>query len=543
MTDKAKNCWEYMKCGRQPGGNKADEQGICPAAQDKSFNGINRGKNAGRICWALAGTFCGERVQGSFAEKRKSCMTCDFYQQVQQEEGKNNSHTKFLRFLHQDATRDFFQNMAYRYIKAGERFVIQGEMEDRAYIIQQGSCLVIVEKDGELHPVDHYGKGDIVGGLGILTGEPRRAHVEAETDMEVWVLDRRHFENITEKNPDLLNFLTEVIANRFDSKRPTAYRTIGKYVATDIIGRGGFSIVYKGVHEGLKMPVAIKMMRHDMAMNPVFLNNFHNEARTIASLNHPNIIRVYDIEERYRTVFIIMEHSEGEGLNLLIKRLKKIPCPLAVDYLMQICAGLGYAHENGIIHRDINPTNIFIQPGDQVKILDFGLACQTGSEAVDFFGNLSYMAPEQVEGKAVDQRTDLYSVGILAYEMVTGTKPFPGNDPKLLEEMHLTQDIPDPAQVATDIPELLRSFILKACRRNPGQRYPNMTEASKALLPLSKIYGLHPKLLPVEKPMMTTLVLTYHEEQQLALSRLVEGFDGKARELGIDLKIAEFKEL
>ena len=247
MTAEILNCWEYMKCGRQPGGKKAVERGACPAAKDASFNGINRGKNAGRICWALAGTFCGGMIQGTFADKRESCTTCHFYQMVQREEGKDNVHTKFLRFVHQDATRDFFKIMAYRHIKAGERFVTQGAMEDYAYIIEKGSCLVIVEKDGKLHPVDHYGIGDIVGGLGILTGEPRRAHVEAETDMEVWVLDRHDFEDISEKDPELLNFLTEVIANRFDSKRPTAYRTIGKYIATDIIGRGdsaSFTRVY-----------------------------------------------------------------------------------------------------------------------------------------------------------------------------------------------------------------------------------------------------------------------------------------------------------
>ena len=164
-------------------------------------------------------------------------------------------------------------------------------VEDTAYIIQRGSCLVIVEKDGELHPVDHYGEGDIIGGLGILTGEPRRAHVEAETDMDLWVMTKDQFDEIAEKDPDLLDFITELVADRLDSRRPTAYRTIGKYVATDIIGRGAFSIVYKGMHTGLNMPVVIKMMRHDMALYPDFLDSFHNEAKTIAGLSHDHIVK------------------------------------------------------------------------------------------------------------------------------------------------------------------------------------------------------------------------------------------------------------
>jgi hypothetical protein len=184
---------------------------------------------------------------------------------VQDEEGLANRQTKFLQFLAQENHSPFFDKMTYRHVKSGERFVVQDAVEDTAYIIQRGSCLVVVEKDGELHPVNHYGEGDIIGGLGILTGEPRRAHVEAETDMDLWVMTKGQFDKMTEKDPALLDFITELVADRLDSRRPTAYRTIGKYVATDIIGRGAFSIVYEGIHKSLNMPVVIKMMRHDMA--------------------------------------------------------------------------------------------------------------------------------------------------------------------------------------------------------------------------------------------------------------------------------------
>ena len=119
----------------------------------------------------------------------------------------------------------------------------QGAVEEMAYIIERGSCLVIVEKDEVLFPVDHYGEGDIVGGLGILTGEPRRAHIEAETEMDLWIMTRDQFDEFVEKDPALLEFITEIVADRFDSRRPTAYRAVGKYVTTDIIGRGAFSIV------------------------------------------------------------------------------------------------------------------------------------------------------------------------------------------------------------------------------------------------------------------------------------------------------------
>ena len=179
MVDKKINCWEFKKCERQPGGKKAEELGVCPAAADSSFNGINNGQNAGRICWAVAGTCCGGKVQGTFAEKRRSCVTCDFYQHVQEKEETSVENLKLLRFFSEDRTGKLLLDMTKcRFVKAGERIVTQGEITDKAYIIQRGSCMVIVEKDGQSHPVDHRTSADIIGATPILTGEPQMAHVD-----------------------------------------------------------------------------------------------------------------------------------------------------------------------------------------------------------------------------------------------------------------------------------------------------------------------------------------------------------------------------
>lgn len=542
-TRKKLNCWEFNECGREPGGESADELGLCPAASDASFNGINCGKNGGRLCWAVAGTFCEGEVQGTFAEKRQSCTECDFFKLVRSEEGSPDSHTKFLRFVSQEGRSPIFSHMGYKHVKAGERFIVQGQVENTAYIIQRGSCLVIVEKDGELHPVDHYGEGDIVGGLGILSEEPRLAHVEAETDMELWVLKKEQFDQVSEKDPALLNFLTELVASRFDSRRPTGYRAIGKYLTTDIIGRGGHSIVYRGLHAGLNMPVAIKMMRHNLAMDPDFLRSFREEAKIIASLDHENIVRVYDIEERYATVFIVMELVEGESLSELIKRLKVLPPQLAVDVLVQVCSGLDYAHHRGIIHRDMSADNIFLLPGDRVKILDFGLACPIGTEDMNFSGTVGYMAPEQIEGNAVDQRTDIYALGITAYEMLTGVRPFPEDDLPALVDKHLTQDIPDPGEIVPDLPEELRTFVLKSCRCDPDQRYQDVSQAMRDIRPLVKAFGLANKHRPLERRKMTNLLLIYGDHHQLEVNRLMEEFGLKVQELGALLKISDFQDI
>ncbi len=539
---KRQNCWEYMKCGRQPGGDNAADLGVCPAADDSSYDGINCGKNAGRFCWAVAGTFCGGNVQGTFADKRESCLSCGFFNKVRAEEGTANLRTKFLRFISKDADGPVFKSMRYQHIPAGKRFITQGQDGDAAYIIQRGSCQLIVEKDDEMHPVGHRGEGDIVGVMAILTGEPRSAHVEAETDMEVWVLNRDQFEHISKEQPGLLSFLTELVADRFDSRRPIADRTIGKYVATDIIGRGGFSIIYKGMHLGLNMPVAIKMMRHDLALDPDFLRNFRNEAKTIASLNHENIIKVYDIEERFQTVFLIMEYLEGEPLIKILKRLKVISPSLAVRYLIQICSGLQYAHSRGIIHRDINSSNIVIQRDDQLKILDFGLACPIGTHDFSSLGTLAYMAPEQIQGDPMDQRTDIYAVGITAYEILVGKRPFPEDDAQALADMHLNHDIPDPLASVADLSKGLQRFIIKSCQRDPNLRYDDFKQVLTDLKRISREHRVAHKNIAAPKRKHATLMLSFEDKNQLELQQLMEEFSARARQIGVDLTIPDLPE-
>ena len=543
MSTKKRNCWEFMKCQREPGGARVAEKGVCVAAMDSSYEGINDGKNAGRICWAVAGTCCGGEIQGTFAEKRDSCTNCSFYRLVQEEEDTSNSGHKLFNYFSEDEKKFLASKVSCKIIAAGERFITQGDVQQTAYIIQRGACLLIVEKEGQFHPVGHLGRGDIIGIRSFLTGEPQSAHAEAETIMELWALDKNLFDNISKEDPELLEFLTELVASRFDSRRPTADRVIGKYMATDIIGRGGYSIVYRGLNTDLNMPVAIKMLRHNLAMDPDFINGFRNEAKTIAGLKHENILRIYDIEERFNTVFIIEELVEGESLEDMLRRLKCIPPKLSVSFLIQLCSGLQYAHQKGIIHRDINSSNIFVQPNDRLKILDFGLSCLIGTEDFASFGTMAYMAPEQIQSEPMDQRTDIYALGITAFEMLAGERPFPETDPQKLIDLHLNCGIPDPADVVPDIPEALRQFIIKACRQDPAQRYQTVAQALDDLSPLADELGIAGKRPTDEKINMTSLFIVYNENKQPAVKQLMQNLRAQAEELGIDLKAADLSDL
>ena len=449
-------------------------------------------------------------------------------------------NNKLLKRIPREAVSAILNHVSFSRVSKGTRFIHQGDQGDTFYLIQKGTCVANVEKEGQLHSVGRIREDGFVGEMSVLLGEPRSAHVEAETDMQLWGMSKQQFDQLTQEHPELRNFLTEMLADRLSSRELTADRTIGKYLITDIIGSGGYSIVYKGIHTDLNRPVAIKMMKHDLAMEPDFLSRFRDEAKIIAQFNHSNIINVYDIEERFRTIFIIMEHLEGLSLDYILENMSQLPLTRVLNILVQVCAGLQYAHQQGIVHQDIKPANIFILPDDQVKILDFGLAAPVGTEDFDLPGTLHYMSPEQLEGDMIDERTDIFSLGISAYEMITGKQPYPQADLRKLMQVRMKEDIPDPVDVFPDIPPSLRKFIVKACARDPNQRYQQMNDVLNDLFPLVENVSL-PKYL--EKRKMINLFLVYNQEQELMLNRLVEEFSAKVKEIGITLKGAEFKDL
>jgi len=428
------------------------------------------------------------------------------------------------------------------HVKTGKRFISQGDEGRTFYIIQEGSCVVNVEKNGARHVISRLHSGDIVGEIALLTGEPRTANVDAETDMVLWSLARDQFDSLCTDYPDLLDFLTELVTRRFTTEKVTANRTIGKYLISEIIGRGGWSIVYKGLHKSLNMPVAIKMLKHDMAMNKDFAEKFQNEAKTIALLNHDNIVRVFDIEELYRTIFIIMEYLEGLTLDYILYRMPKLSVPKALDILLQVCTGLSYAHDQGIIHQDIKPANIFIQLDGRTKIVDFGLSCPPGTIDCSLPGTIYYMSPEQIEGETVDERTDIYSFGIMAYEMLTGQRPYLEEDPVKLMELHLKADVPDPRALVADLPHELYYFIKRATQKDASARFKSVWEIIRDLQPLADKLGVESRPRTDKRQNMMSLFLFYEGEQQLILNKLVEKFNKEVKKIGAKLEIRNLDE-
>ncbi len=452
-------------------------------------------------------------------------------------------NTPLLKVIPMEAKCPLLNFMTPQRVPTGTRFIAQGDRGDTFYIIQEGTCVVNVEKNGTKHWITRLRGGDIVGEIALLTGEPRTANVDAETDMVLWSLTREQFDSLSSNYTDLLDFLTELVTHRFTTEKVTASRTIGKYLINELIGRGGWSLVYKGMHKSLNMPVAIKMLKHDMAMNVEFAEKFQNEARVVALLNHDNIVKVYDIEELYRTVFIIMEYLEGVPLDRVLDTMPQLPTFKILDILLQVCNGLSYAHEQGIVHQDIKPGNVFIQSDGRAKIVDFGLSCPPGTADCGLPGTVYYMSPEQIKGDSIDERTDIYSLGIMAYEMATGQRPYPEDDLVKLMELHVIEDIPDPRTLVPDLPDELHYFIKRATRRDPASRFKSTWEIIRDLQPAADKMGVERRPQLEQRRKMMSLFLFYQEDQQMFLNRLVENFNSEVNKMGVELKITNVDEV
>ena len=218
-----------------------------------------------------------------------------------------------------------------------------------------------------------------------------------------------------------------------------------------------------------------------MVLDSDFLQKLKNEAQIVNKLNHENIIKIHGMIERYRTVFIIMEYLAGESILEKIHQYNTLPHQTVIHYLIQICKAIQYAYDTGILHRDINPGNLMVDKHERVKIVDFGIACSVQEEDELFDGAFPYLAPELLKGEKASLQSEIYALGISAFEMVTGQRPYPEEDPAVFIKMRHENEIRNPKQIVPVLPDHLNEFIVKACRINPAERFKNMNEAIELL--------------------------------------------------------------
>ena len=253
-----------------------------------------------------------------------------------------------------------------------------------------------------------------------------------------------------------------------------------RYEIIRVIGEGGMANVYLANDTILNRKVAVKVLRGDLANDEKFVRRFQREALSASSLNHPNIVEMYDVGEDDGNFYIVMEYVDGKNLKQLIKRRTKLSLTEVVDIMKQLTDGISHAHDSFIIHRDIKPQNMLILDNGLVKITDFGIAVALNSTQLtqtnSVMGSVHYLPPEQAAGKGATFKSDIYSLGIMMYELITGKLPFRGENAVEIALKQMKEPIPSIREDNNEIPQAVENIVLKACAKNPKNRYDTARE-------------------------------------------------------------------
>ena len=260
----------------------------------------------------------------------------------------------------------------------------------------------------------------------------------------------------------------------------------GRYELFERVGEGGMSVVYKAKDKLLNRFVAIKILKPEFINDHKFIDSFRRESQAAASLSHPNIVNIYDVGREGNIHYIVMELIQGKTLSDYIKEQGPMPYPKVIALSKQIAAALAFAHKNHIIHRDVKPHNVMITPNGTAKITDFGIAKAVNAATIvdnteGIIGSVHYFSPEQARGGYVDEKSDIYSLGIVMYEMLTGRVPFDGDNPVNIALMHINGEMIPPSKLVDGVPPALEHIILKCTDKYPVNRFASADELIEAL--------------------------------------------------------------
>ena len=310
-----------------------------------------------------------------------------------------------------------------------------------------------------------------------------------------------------------------------DERRGTIFA--GRYRLERKLGGGGMADVWLAEDQELGRKVAIKMLHDRYANDTQFVERFRREATRAAGLSHPNVVSIFDRGEAGGSYFIVMEYVEGRTLKELIVTRGPCPVPVAISYVRQVLAALRYAHRNGIVHRDIKPHNVLVDHEGRVKVADFGIARAGSSqmtEAGSIIGTAQYLSPEQARGAPVDESSDLYSTGILLFELLTGKVPFTGETPVEIAMKHLSQVPPAPSSIRSEIPHDLDLIVVRALAKEPADRYRSAKEMDRDLELVGRGDAVGP-----ETEEAATMVLRGESTAETSVQPRAAGYGGDER--------------
>ncbi|MFZ4826090.1 MAG: protein kinase domain-containing protein [Phototrophicaceae bacterium] len=286
----------------------------------------------------------------------------------------------------------------------------------------------------------------------------------------------------------------------------------GRYRLKAQQGSGGMAVIYRAIDQELDRVVAVKILRPSLTPNPEFSKRFRDEAKNVARLTHPNIVTVYDVGTDGQTLYMVMEFIDGSDLKKLIRAEAPFNYDLAVNFAIQICAGIGYAHRNNLVHADVKPQNVLLTSQRMVKVTDFGIA-QAMSDATlhgekqdVVWGSPHYFAPEQAQGERPSPASDVYSIAVVLFEMLTGQLPYLGSNQQELAMAHIKAEIPHVKDFVQNIPDNLDKLIHRAMSKDPQQRFRNADQFGQVLAGYREVaqqqtvVGTPPNSFPVQPP-------------------------------------------
>jgi serine/threonine protein kinase len=371
----------------------------------------------------------------------------------------------------------------------GDLVIKAGTIGERIYFIFNGNVEVqIPDATGGIKRSISLTKGNVVGEISLLVKTRYSADIVALTDTTAFYLDRQCFHELIEKHPGFAEVMSQLMTSRM--AHTGGINEVGKYELRGKLGEGSMATVFNAWDPDLEREVAVKMLKYKLAYSEDFLNRFEREAKTIASLNHPNIVTVFEIIDAFSTRFIVMEKLYGRDLAACLEEDGAFGLAKTRDILSQIAGALHYAHnhgEKGIVHRDIKPSNIVIDDYGNIKLTDFGIASPPDNKETKIHGTPSYLAPEIIRGDVFDGRADIYAMGVMAFHMLTDSLPFNALTLTQMLQMQVEQKAPDIRNACPAIDSEFAGFIDSSLCKEPDDRISDWVKIRDILKPFTRL--------------------------------------------------------